>query len=215
MLSRIHCFQVAKRCHEPDYKWLATSVGEIFWMQTQCLASWFSCQEISWIFDISCQDLGHYSWQSSQDFARFFKIVERNPGNFLDLLPREPKITKILAREPSQIFDFLSREPWIFEIYLPRSWQLILERFVKFARYFKIVERNPRKSLGVLGNKTCNNQDLSKRNKNVLHQSNTRSIDILWAVILENLKNGLLLYVLLSKHQLGLTNKEWSKNKLK
>ena len=35
----------------------------------QCLASWFSCQEFFWIFDISCQDLGNYSWQGSQDFA--------------------------------------------------------------------------------------------------------------------------------------------------
>ena len=34
--------------------------------------------EKSWIFDMSCQDLGHYSWQGVQDFARFFKIVERN-----------------------------------------------------------------------------------------------------------------------------------------
>ena len=123
-------------------------MGEIFWMQTQCLASWFSCQEISWIFDISCQDLGHYSWQSSQDFARFFKIVERSPKNFLDLLPREPKITKILAREPSQIFDFLSREPWIFEIFLPRSWQLILERFVKFCKIFQDRGKKSKKIFG-------------------------------------------------------------------
>ena len=44
----------------------------------QCLASWFSCEENYWIFQISRQDLANYSWQGSQDFARFFKIAERN-----------------------------------------------------------------------------------------------------------------------------------------
>ena len=65
---------------------------------SQCLASWFSCQEISWIFEISCQGLGDYSWQGSQDFARFFNIVENNPRKFLDFLARKPRISKILAR---------------------------------------------------------------------------------------------------------------------
>ena len=65
---------------------------------SQCLASWFSCQEISWIFDVCCQDLGN-SWQGSQDFARFFKIVERNPRIFLDFLATKSRISKILARE--------------------------------------------------------------------------------------------------------------------
>ena len=64
---------------------------------TQCLVSWFSCPEISWIFEISCQDLGNYSWESSQDFARFFKIVESNPRKFLDFLARKPRVSKILA----------------------------------------------------------------------------------------------------------------------
>ena len=66
---------------------------------TQCLASWFSCQEISWIFDICCRDLGNYSWQGLQDFSRCSKIVERNPRKFLDFLARKARITKILARE--------------------------------------------------------------------------------------------------------------------
>ena len=77
---------------------------------TQCLASWFSCQESFCIFDISCQDLGNYSWQGSQNFARFFKIVERNPRKFLDFLATKPKISKILAREPRKILDFLPRK---------------------------------------------------------------------------------------------------------
>ena len=66
---------------------------------TQWLASWFCSEEISWIFDISCQHLGDYSCQGLQDFARFFKTVERNPTQFLDFLARKPRISKILARE--------------------------------------------------------------------------------------------------------------------
>ena len=42
------------------------------------LASWFSCQENSWIFETFCQNLGNYSWQGSQDFAWFFKILAKN-----------------------------------------------------------------------------------------------------------------------------------------
>ena len=69
-------------------------------MRAQCLASWFSCQEISWIFNSSCQYLGNYSWQGSRDFASFFKIVERNPKKFWDFWARKPRLSKILAREP-------------------------------------------------------------------------------------------------------------------
>ena len=56
-----------------------------------CLASRFSCQEDSWIFGISCQDLGNYYWQGSQYFARFFKIVEKNPRKLLDFWARKCK----------------------------------------------------------------------------------------------------------------------------
>ena len=69
------------------------------WQENQ-EKSWISCQENSWIFDICCQDLGNYSWQGSQDFARFFKIVERNPRKFLEFLATKARITKILARKP-------------------------------------------------------------------------------------------------------------------
>ena len=65
----------------------------------QCLASWFSYQENSWIFDTSCKDLGNYSLQGSQDSARFFKIVEWNPKKNLDLLATKPRMPKILARD--------------------------------------------------------------------------------------------------------------------
>ena len=44
----------------------------------QCLASWFSCQENSWIFEISGKDLGNYSWKGSQDFARSWKAIHEN-----------------------------------------------------------------------------------------------------------------------------------------
>ena len=56
--------------------------------------------------------------------------------------------------------------------------------------------------------KTKNIQDLGKRNKKVLHQSNTRSIDNLKAILLENSKTGLHLRVLLSEPQRGLANIE-------
>ena len=68
------------------------------------LASWFSSQDNFWIFDISCQDLGNYSWQSSQDFARFFKIMETNPRKILDFLARKARIFKILARKPRKFW---------------------------------------------------------------------------------------------------------------
>ena len=84
-----------------------TLAGKIIRFSTNCftnhhivthsLASWFSCQEISWIFEISCQDLGNNSWQCSQHSARYFKIVDRNPREFLDKLSKKPRISKILG----------------------------------------------------------------------------------------------------------------------
>ena len=77
-----------------------------------------------------------------------------------------------------------------------------------FAKFFKIVERNPRKFLEFLATKAKITKILARETKKVLHQSNTRSIDILLAlaIILENSENGLLLCVFLSEPQLGLTN---------
>ena len=68
-------------------------------LEAQCLASWFSSQENSWIFDISCQDLSNYSWQGSQDIAIFFKMVGKNQMKILEFLATKAKITKILAGE--------------------------------------------------------------------------------------------------------------------
>ena len=70
---------------------------------TQCLASYFLCQQTSWNFEISCQDLDNYSWQGTQDIAKIFKIVERNPMNFLDFLARKPGTSNILAKEKMKI----------------------------------------------------------------------------------------------------------------
>ena len=61
--------------------------------------TWIFCRDNSWIFEISCQDLGNYSWQGSQDFARFFKIVERNPRKITEFFSTKPRKLKILARE--------------------------------------------------------------------------------------------------------------------
>ena len=86
-------------------------------------------------------------------FARFFKIVERNPRKFLHFLAGKPRLSKILAREPRKILDFLPRKFLDFWHFLPRSWQLFLARFARFWRFFKIVERNPRKFLDFLARK--------------------------------------------------------------
>ena len=57
---------------------------------TQCLESWFSRQENSWILSIFCENLGNYFWQDMPDFASLFKIAERNP-RFSRILARKPK----------------------------------------------------------------------------------------------------------------------------
>ena len=72
-------------------------------LQTQCLASWFSCQEVSWIFEISCQDFGNYSWQGSQDFARFFKIAEENPRKVLGVLANKSKNKQNLGKKIKKV----------------------------------------------------------------------------------------------------------------
>ena len=51
--------------------------------------------------------------------------------------------------------------------------------FKKLSKVFQDRGKNSKKTLGVLGNKTKNIQNLGKINKKVLNQSNTRSIDIL------------------------------------
>ena len=74
-------------------------------------------------------DFWHFlpiSWQlflaRFVSFARFFKIVERNPRKFLDFLARKPRLSKILARYPRKILDFLPRKFLDFWDFLPRSW---------------------------------------------------------------------------------------------
>ena len=93
-------------------RWFTVNLPQIFNFiasiaTTQCLASSFSCRENSWIFDISCYDLGNYSWQGLQDFARFLKIVERNQRKLLDFLARKLRISKILAREPKKSWIYI------------------------------------------------------------------------------------------------------------
>ena len=52
-------------------------------VQTQCLRrlGFLAKKKNSWIFDISCQDLGNYCWQGSQDFSRSWKEVQENFWN--------------------------------------------------------------------------------------------------------------------------------------
>ena len=73
---------------------------------------------------------------------------------------------------------------------LSRPWQLFLARFTGNCRIFQGRGKEPQQILRLLGKKTKNIQDLGKRNKKVLHQSNTRSINILSAILLENSKRG-------------------------
>ena len=70
----------------------------------------------------------------------------------------------------------------------------VRKNLLDFSRSWKGIQEN----FWTSGKKSKNNQDLGKRNKKSLHQSNTRSMDILQAIILENSKKGLPLRVLLS-----------------
>ena len=87
------------------------------------------------------------------------------------------------------------------------SWQLFLARLARICKVFQDRGKKSKKIFGLLGKKTKTIQDLGKRTMKSLHQSNTRSIDILKAIILENSKKGLLLRVLLSEPQIGVTKK--------
>ena len=179
-------------------------------MPTQCLESWFSCQEISRIFDISCQDLGNYSWQGSQDFCeifqdrgkkskKFFGFIGKKIENIQDLGKRTKKNLGFLAKRNLGFFRFLAK---ILAINLGKSCKSLQD----FSRFWKgihkiFLEFFARKSriIKILARESCNQ---------VLHQSTTRSIDILSAIILKNSKKGLLLLrVLLFETQLSLTKK--------
>ena len=118
--------------------------------------------------------------------------MEQNPRKFLNFLARKLRISKILAKEPKKFLDFLARSFLDFWHFFPTTWQLFLARFARFCKIFQDRGKKSKKIFGVLGNKSRNNQNLGKRNKKVLHQSNTRSIDILKAIILENSRTGYL-----------------------
>ena len=87
---------------------------------TQCLASWFSCQENSWIFEIYCQDFGNYSWPGTQGLQNFSRSCKQIKENFWTSWQKLPRISKILAREARnscikliQDYKYLkSNNPW-------------------------------------------------------------------------------------------------------
>ena len=109
------------------------------------------------------------------------------------------------------VLVFLPRKFLDFWHSLPRSWQFFLAKFARIWKIFQDGGKKSKKILEVVGNKSKNNQDFGKRNKKSLSQSNTRFTDILQAIIFENSKKGLLLCVLLSEPQLGLTKKNGAK----
>ena len=80
----------------------------------------FLAKKILRFFEISCQDVGNYSWQGSREFARLFKIVEKIPRRFLDLLSRKLRISKILARKPRH--QAQQQQPRIFCIILKETY---------------------------------------------------------------------------------------------
>ena len=113
----------------------------------------------------------------------------------------------VLVFLPKNFLDF-----WHF---LPRSWQLIFARFARICKIFQDRGKKSIKIFGVLGKKTKTIQDLGKRTKKSFHQSNTKSIDILWGIILENSKKGAILAWAFMWTSTWLDQKEWSKIKMK
>ena len=178
-------------------------------MPTQCLASCFSCQEISRIFDIQ------ESWQLFlarftrflRDFSRSWKEIQEK---FWFYWKENKKKSKILAREQRKVLGFLAKRNLGFLRFLAKILAINLGKSCKslqdFSRFWKEIHKIfldffARKSriIKILARESCNQ---------VLHQSTTRSIDILSAIILKNSKKGLLLLrVLFSETELSLTNK--------
>ena len=74
---------------------------------------------------------------------------------------------------------FLAKKILGFFRFLAEILPITLGKVRKILQDFSRSRKEIQKILGVLGNKTKNIQDLGKKNKNVLHHSNTRSIDIL------------------------------------
>ena len=110
-----------------------------------------------------------------QDFSRLWKEIQENFWTSWQEKQEYPR-----PWQGNQEKSWISCQKFLgFWDFLPRSWQLILKRFARTSKIFQDRRTKSKKILGVLGNKSKNNQDLGKRNKNSLHQSNTRSIDIL------------------------------------
>ena len=111
------------------------------------------------------------------------------------------------------VLVFLPRKFLEFWHFLPRSWQIFLARFARFCKIIQDRAKKSKKIFRLLGKKTKNNQDFAKRNKKILHQSNTRFIDILKNYRLK-LKKGyscVCFYLNLN----FAWPKKWRKNKLK
>ena len=97
--------------------------------------SWVSYQGKSWIFDISCQDLGKNFRQRSQIFARFLKIVERNTRIFLDFSARKSRVSNFLARELKK-FRCLAKKYLGFLRLLAKILAIFLSWFAGFCKIF-------------------------------------------------------------------------------
>ena len=97
--------------------------------------SWISYQRKSWIFDISCQDLGKNFRQRSQIFARFLKIVERNTIIFLDFSARKSGVSNFLARELKK-FRCVAKNYLGFFRLLAKNLVIFLSWFAGFCKIF-------------------------------------------------------------------------------
>ena len=135
-------------------------------------------------------------------FARFCKIFQargENSKKTVGLLGKKTKNIQDLGKRTKKNLGFLPMKNLGCLRFFPKILAIILNKVRKIFQDFSRSLEDIQENFWILGNKSKNNQDLGKRNKKVLHQSNTRSIDILLAFILENSKNGLLLCVLLSE----------------
>ena len=144
--------------------------------------------------DIAQKDVVGYPWTGWQNQVFVGPHIVLRQLLLFDF--RHYPVLDVLVFLPRIFLDF-----WHF---LQRSWQLFLAKFARIFKSFQDRGKKSKKFFGLLGKKTKTIQNLGKRTIKSLHQNNTRSIDILLAIIIENSKKGLLLRVLLSEPQLSL-----------
>ena len=92
-------FKILEEIHKKVLEFLArkSRISKVLARETRTVLDFLPRNFL--VLEISCQDLVHYSWKDTIDFARLFKILERNPRYFSKIMARKPRLFKILARE--------------------------------------------------------------------------------------------------------------------